>query len=80
MRIGGAVIIDIGQYYTKAGIKSDFTPLKLVKTLNHIIFEPLKGAGEYPGFAGSKAKMLQGLGEEQAYHLVHEFLEHLFYQ
>jgi hypothetical protein len=80
MRIGGAVIIDIGQYYTKAGIKSDFTPLKLVKTMNHIIFEPLKGMDEYPGLVANKSKILKHLTDEKAYHLVHEYLEYLFYQ
>ena len=74
----GGIIVDIGQYYTKAGVKVENIPIRLFKTYHHLIFENCPEIEAYDGFKCGKNKVLANLSEKDAYNVVHEYLEYLF--
>lgn len=37
--IKDAIILEIGQFYTKAGLGHESTPMKLVKTMDYFVYE-----------------------------------------
>lgn len=74
----GAIIVDIGQYYTKAGVRVEFVPVKIFKTYHHLIFEPMEELEDYNGFKCGKERILGNLDDQAAYNLVQEYLEFLF--
>src|SRR3990167_6685421 len=71
------LLTEIGQYYTRAGLKSENLPVKLFRTYQHVVYEPLP---ENLVTCIPREKVLQNLDDQKAYHLVHEYLDYLFTQ
>lgn len=71
------LLTEIGQFYTRAGLKSENLPVKLFRTYQHIVYEPIP---ENLASCVPKSKVLQNLDDTKAYHLVHEYLDYLFTQ
>lgn len=75
-----SIIVDIGQCYTKAGMKIENIPLKVFKTYHHLIFENVPGIEEYDGFKCGRDKVLANLPDRDAYNVVHEYIDYLFFE
>lgn len=76
----GSVILDIGQYYTKAGLKIENIPLRVIRTYHHLIFDESTQIDHYDGFKCGKDRILKNLSDRDAYNVVHEFIDFLFFE
>lgn len=76
----GSILVDIGQYYTKAGVKIEFVPVKVFRTYHHLIFEPFEDDADYSGYKCGRDRILSNLDDEQALNVVHDYLEYLFHE
>lgn len=76
----GSIIVDIGQYYTKAGMKIENIPLRVFRTYHHLIFDSTVNIDAYDGFKCGKDRIINNLSDRDAYNVVHEYVEHLFFE
>jgi hypothetical protein len=76
----GSIILDIGQYYTKAGLKIENIPLRVIKTHHHLVFDHNVSIDQYEGFKCGKERILKNLNDRDAYNVVHEFIDYIFFE
>lgn len=76
----GSIIVDIGQYYTKAGMKIENIPLRVFRTYHHLIFDSNASVDDYEGFKCGKDKIIKNLSDRDAYNVIHEYIEYLFFE